>query len=224
MKLKAYLFTNGRSTFEHSLRTTKEQRSLKGIEVLSREILVDALNEALEKCETSHFVKVDDDFVFHPRAFEYMWRRFTHLSNRDQIGIFSSHLWEDWTNKPISGVKIYSVKALKYVGGFIADRHGKVDKIVSGRLVYSGYSIFRDSSVVGLHTCGSWDEQLKYESIWNRQARVVHRKSTRDEMQQYSKPLSEQVKLRTNFIEQYNIDQETKFGKWLIRRRKKEQV
>lgn len=215
MKIEAFIFTNGRSTFDHCLSSTKEQSVLERIGVFSNTVLVNALNSALTQCKCSHFVKVDDDFIFHPRAIEYMWKRFLKLPDNGKIGIYCSHLWEDWTKKPISGVKIYSVRALNYVGGFIADRHGKVDKSVSARLIYSGYQIYRDPSVVGLHACGAWEEQLRYEQIWNGQASVSHLKSTRNEMQRYQVPLIEQVQLRTRFIEEYNGKNRTKFGRWL---------
>lgn len=215
MNLEAYIYTNGRSTFQYCLSSIQEQIVLDRIIVFKNQSLLEALNQTLQTTQATHFVKIDDDFVLHPRALEYMWERFQNYGDFKKIGIYCCQLWEDWTYKPIMGVKIYSVDILKQIGGFFSDKYGKVDKLTNSRIEVEGFRIHRDESIVGLHTCGTWEEQLKYEEIWSSQAELNYQKSTHDEMKFYQIPLFQQVQKRITFVENWNTDKKTEFSNWL---------
>ena len=127
MNLEAYIYTNGRSTLKYCLSSLQEQTVLGKISVFKNQNLLVALNKTLETTQATHFVKIDDDFVLHPRALEYMWEQFQNFEDMKKVGLYCCQLWEDWTHKPIMGVKIYSVDLLKQIGGFFSDKYGKVD-------------------------------------------------------------------------------------------------
>jgi hypothetical protein len=186
----------------------------KKIKVFRDMELADAMNRTLDTCRGTHFMKVDDDFILHPNALSHMLKCLSTPVNQN-VAMYNWHLWEVWTSRIVSGIKIYSVEALKSIGGFTADKYAKFDKITHTRLVEASFELQKDRSVIGLHACGTWEEQSRYEKLWSKAAKFEYRKSTHIEQKQYNIPISDQVKLiDTGFLEQLNQKNNTRFYDW----------
>lgn len=218
--LNIVIITNGRSTFPFCLKSFGKN----SVNVIRNKRWVDALNEALNLSSCHKFLlRVDDDFIVHPKTVEYMTSRVWSLStNPDKIGMYYCFLFEDWTNKPITGIKIYNVDALKDIGGFTVDEYGKTDKVTNKKLIKAGYKLIKDKSIVGIHVCAPWEEQLEYERLWSNLAKEPYRKSTHNEMLEYCNRFSDketllkyQFNLRENFLNGINQKFRTPFGDYL---------
>lgn len=213
-----FCITNGRSTFEYSSRSVMESADLRDrIVVLSSFKFLDAMTQCVEQCETPYFLKVDDDFILHPKALTYMQNRVLAYPRPQELGIYYFHLWEDWTSRVRESIKIYSVEAIRKIGGFRPDHLGKVDRTTLARLEQAGFKIVADPSVVALHACGSWEEQLEYERLWSDGAGTPYQKPTHDAMKAYcgTKPLEQQYEMRLGFLESVNQRLETPFHEFL---------
>lgn len=229
MLLECFVYTNGRSTYDCCISYLKKsiQKAYsaqvefpKQIKVFRDVKLIDAMNHTLSICQGTHFMKVDDDFVLHPSAIFHMLKCLCTPIDQN-IAMYNWHLWEVWTNRIVSGIKIYSVEALKSIGGFAVDKYAKVDKITHTRLREAGFKLQKDASVIGLHTCGTWEEQRQYEKLWNIAAEVEYKKSTHNEQKQYNVPILEQVKyIDTGFLERLNQKNNTKFYDWSGRKKR----
>jgi len=219
MNIEAFIITNGRSTYTYCSESIREQTMELKFRTISNKRWVEALGECFLSCNSDFFLRVDDDFILHPRAVEFMWERMCILKNVDKLGMFFSHLWEDWTEKRVAGIKIYSVKALDAIRGFKVDKFGKVDKVTNEVLEKAGFLLVKDVSAVGLHSCGAWEEQLEYERLWSELAGFDYKKSTHEEMKNYDKPLEEQYRMRLDWLENKNKVLRTPFGKFLERKR-----
>lgn len=216
--LTVFSFTNGRSTFEQSIRSLMDSSDLKEqIAVLPNMQFLEATAQCVETCETPYFLKLDDDFILHPQALAYMRDRVLAYPRPEELGIYYCHLWEDWTSRVRESVKIYNVEALRKIGGFQPDHLGKVDRTTLARLEQAGFKIVADPSVVALHACGSWDEQLEYERLWSAAAGKSYQKPTHEAMKEYcgTKSLNEQYDMRLGFLESVNRQLDTPFHKYL---------
>ncbi len=210
--------TNGRSTFEYSVRSVMESRDLQDrVEGISGMHFMDAAAKCIELSETPYFFKVDDDFFLHPAAIAYMRKKVLEHPRPEKLGMYYCHLWEDWTSRVRESIKVYNVEALKKIGGFKADQYGKVDRTTLARLQEAGYEIVADPSVVAIHACGSWQEQLEYERLWSSMGEQPYRKPTHDAMEKYcgTKSLDEQYEMRCGFLEQVNRQLDTPFQEFL---------
>jgi len=215
MDLEAFIITNGRSTFEYALKALQQQTFKFKITILRDMKWVDALNECLNRSSASHFIRCDDDFVLHPRAIEFMWNRYQTVSKLKTIMLVAK-LWEDWTSRIAGGVKIYNAEFVKDIGGFKVNHLGKVDKKFREQVQETNYRMDGcKKSVVGLHTCGSWEEQLRYETLWSKLADHAYKKTTHNDMKKYKKPLDEQFAMRTKFVEKINKRYRTFFHEFL---------
>jgi GT2 family glycosyltransferase/predicted O-methyltransferase YrrM len=216
--LTVFSFTNGRSTFEHSIRSLMNSSDLKEqITVLPNMRFLDAAARCVETCETPYLLKLDDDFILHPKALAYMRDRVLAYPRPEELGIYYCHLWEDWTSRVRESVKIYNVEALRKIGGFQPDHWGKVDRTTLARLEQAGFKIVADPSVVALHACGTWEEQLEYERLWSEAAGTSYQKPTHEAMKKYcgTKSLDEQYGMRRGFLESVNRQLDTPFHKFL---------
>ncbi len=216
--LTVFSLTNGRSTFEHSIRSLMDSSDLREqIAVLPNMQFLDAAAKCIEKCETPYFLKLDDDFFLHPQALAYMRDRVLAYPQPEELGIYYCHLWEDWTSRVRESIKIYNVQALRKIGGFQPDHLGKVDRTTLARLEQAGFKIVADPSVVALHACGTWKEQLEYERLWSAAAGKSYQKPTHEAMKNYcgTKSLDEQYDMRLGFLESVNRQLDTPFHKFL---------
>ncbi|HNS20120.1 MAG TPA: glycosyltransferase [Sedimentisphaerales bacterium] len=213
-----FCFTNGRSTFEYSVRSIMGSQDLQDrVQAMSGMHFLDAAAKCVEICDTPYFFKVDDDFILHPGAIAYVRKRVLEHPQPEKLGIYYCHLWEDWTSRVRESVKVYNVEALRKIGGFKADSRGKVDRTTLARLQEAGFQIVADPSVVALHACGTWEEQLEYERLWSSMAREPYRKPTHEAMKKYcgTRSLDEQYQMRVGFLEQVNRQLKTPFHEFL---------
>jgi len=216
MNLEAFIITNGRSTFDYVKRALEEQSMDFKITVIRDMKWVDALNKCVELCESTHYIRCDDDFILHPLAIEFMWEN---ISQKPMSAFCVAKLWEDWTRKPVGGIKIYNRDIVADLGGFKASHLGKVDKIFKKRLDRSKYSTSGcGKSIVGLHACGEWKEQLRYEALWSSLAKSPYKKTTHDVMSKYTKSVRQQFKMRKKFIENKNRSKKTDFYRFIKNR------
>ncbi len=214
-----FSFTNGRSTYEYSARSLADSWDRQAEIVVLRDMhFPDAVRECLERCDTPYFFKVDDDFILHPKAVAYMRKRVSEYPNPDELGIYYCHLWEDWTSRVRQSVKVYRAEALRHIGGFKADYLGMVDKATKAALERAGFKVVKDQSVVALHACGSWEEQLEYERLWSSMADRPYRKSTHNAMKEYcgTKSLDQQYAMRLEWLEDVNRQLNTPFHTFLL--------
>ena len=221
MDLEAFIITNGRSTFKYTKIALMQQSMKFKITVIKNMNWVDALNKCLKICTSTHYLRCDDDFILHPLAIEFMWERCRQNKN---AAFCVAKLWEDWTKKPVNGIKIYNKDIVLKLGGFSANHLGKVDKIFKKRLDRSKYSSSGcGKSVVGLHTCGEWEEQLRYEALWSSMSDTPYKKTTHKDMSVYKKSVKQQFKMRKTFIENKNKNKSknTDFYKFIKNRSKK---
>jgi hypothetical protein len=213
MDLEVFIITNGRSTFPYVKKAMEGQSIDLKITVLENMNWVDALNRCLGLCESTHYVRCDDDFILHPLAIEYVWEK---CKRKPNSALWLAKLWEDWTNKVAGGIKIYNKEVVLELGGFQASHLGKVDKMFKKQLDKSRFSMSGcKDSIVGLHACGKWKEQLRYEKLWSAMAKRPYQKTTHAQMAKYKKSVKEQYKMRTKFIEKKNKAKKTDFYKFI---------
>jgi glycosyltransferase involved in cell wall biosynthesis len=211
-----FSITNGQESFQYSLQSLKDSWGrTEEIKVFRDMNWLDAVNACITHCDTPYFFRVDDDFILHPQAIAYMRQQVLNLPHPERMGIYYCHLWEDWMSRVRASIKIYNAAALRAIGGFKCDEQGKVDLTTNALLQKAGYDLVKDMSVVALHACGSWDEQLKYEQMWSQIAATPYEKPTREQMKRYCKPLDEQYAMRTRFLEGLNEKNRTLFHHYL---------
>lgn len=214
--LTIFSITNGRSTHAYSLRALCESIGINSPIVVLRDMnWLDALNYCVEICDTPLFLRVDDDMIVHPRAVAYMLDR---SSQEKEFGLVYFHLWEDYTQRVRESIKVYSRDALRAIGGFASDpKTGRVDRSTNGVLERAGYPIVKDASIVALHVCGTWEEQEKYELLWNGMATTSYHKPNRQAVKAYcgTKTLEDQAALRRAFLVDLNWERKSGFAKWL---------
>ena len=203
--IEAFVTTNGRSTFNFCVNSLLKQTLPIIYTVIQGKLWREALDDMVVRCRSEYFLRIDDDFVLHPKAIEYMCESFSRLDRKD-VAQYSCLLWETWTYKRVSGVKMYNRAALKSIGGHQFDEFGKADKKTNQAFIDAGYALVRDESVVGLHICGSWNEQLRYEKLWKDASSLPYSKSTNPEMEKYclEHGLLEQVNLCKKFLLKVN--------------------
>ncbi len=163
MSVEAFIITNGRSTFKYALRSVKSQSIDVKHTVIKDMKWVDALNKCVELCEADWFIRVDDDMFLHPNCVEYMVGR---IEKHNRTAAYSCKLFEDWTHTIAGSIKLYNLALVKRMGGFKINKLGKVDKPFSHKARKIGRPVVKDTSVVGVHGCGSWKEQKKYRALW----------------------------------------------------------
>ncbi len=200
--LEAFIITNGRSTLEYALKALEGQTCKFKITVIRDMKWVDALNRCVKLCKTKHYLRCDDDHIFHPSAVHFMWKS---IKRKDNTALFACKLWEDWTKRIGGGSKMYNRELVRKIGGFRANHLGKVDKLFSARVRKSPYRLGGGGdSIVGLHCCAPFDEQVSYEKLWSKLATKPYQKTTHDSMKKYKKSIKEQYEMRTKFILKLN--------------------
>ncbi len=214
-----FSFTNGRSTFDYSIRALADSWDrYEQIVILQDMHFLEAVTKCLADCETPYFFKVDDDFILHPKAIAYMRKQVLEYPHPEELGIYYCHLWEDWTSRVRQSIKVYRTEALRRIGGFQVNHQGKVDETTKAALERAGFKVVADPSVVALHACGTWQEQLEYERLWSAMAETPYKKPTHDAMKAYcgTKSLDTQYAMRLGTLEFINRKLDTPFHRFLV--------
>jgi len=218
-RFSIFSFTNGRSTFDYSVRSLTDSWDRHEKTVVLRDMdFFAATAQCLEDCETPYFFKVDDDFLLHPKAIAYMRKKVLEYPYPEELGIYYCHLWEDWTSRVRQSIKVYRAEALRRIGGFQVNDQGKVDEATKAALERAGFKVVADPSVVALHACGTWEEQLEYERLWSAMADAPYQKPTHDAMKAYcgTKSLETQYAMRLGTLESINRQLNTPFHRFLV--------
>jgi len=162
--LEIFVITNGRKTFEFVLKSLEDQTVKRRISVISDMKWVDALNNCVDRCKSEFFLRIDDDMALHKSAVSYFCSRIPKIRKR-RYGVYACKLWEDWSNKPAGGIRMYHTKMSSKIR-FRPSKLGKVDKVFRGDLERHGWKQKKDPSIVGLHMLGSREDQIKYRNLW----------------------------------------------------------
>jgi len=187
------------------------------ITILRDMVWVKALNECLNLASCKYYLRCDDDHLFHPKAVEFMIDKIQKDNQNKKIVMHTTKLWEDWSGRPGGGAKLYNLNRVKKLGGFKANQFGKVDKLFKASVNSSQFSISTGGkySLVGIHACGTWEEQKEYEKIWNSIATVSYKKNSIENSRKYKKSIEKQFLMRTDFIEKINRKSKSLFHKYI---------
>lgn len=204
--IEIVFITNGRSTAEYALQSIQEQTVRKQIMVVENKRWLDAVNFGLYHVHEPYMLRVDDDMFLHPRALEFMLETMPKDS-----AMHRAPLYEHYSKMVAGKVRIYKVKVAKRIGGFKANRLGKIDRIYKAEVEKGGYKITTagKKSAVGLHACAPWNEMVGYEALWG------HKKQRRENMKRYKLSVEDQYSKRVKIIERYNRQNRTKFWEYL---------
>lgn len=218
--LEVFVITNGRSTFDSVIRSLKEQSNPIKVTVVRDMVWVDALNECVKLCESEFFIRVDDDMFLHKFAVDYYRSKIPKLKNK--CGIYVCRLWEEWSSKPINGLRMYRTSLARKIT-FKPSKLGKVDKIYRKTMSKMGYEEFRDKAIVGVHALSSEADQLKYRDLWrdkNSQLSQSEFKKTFDnKIHRVNISIENQYFLLTK-MRKINSKHKTKYDKFITERRR----
>jgi hypothetical protein len=220
--LEVFIITNKRESFSYCYKSIENQSMKLPVTVIEGMSFVDANNKALKDCKSQFYFRIDDDFILNKHTFSFMCKTLKKHKKRNNVIMYDARLWEDFTTKVIRGLKIYNSELTRKLGQFKANHLGKIDKIFKKRVEKSKFGTIRDRlSVVGIHACASWKEQLRYEELWTNNAEVKHTKTTRSDMKRYKKSLSYQYDLSGDFLARLNKKRKSEFHRFLGREGKK---
>lgn len=169
--LEIFVITNGRKTFPYCMTSLEEQSAKCKITIIQDKKWVDALNECSKKCKSQYFLRVDDDMVLHKFAVAWYASRIKKLSQH-RVGVYVCRLWEEWSKKPVNGLRMYASKITSKVH-FRASKLGKVDKTFRDDMRLHGWRQAKDGSVVGIHVLADKEDQEKYRALWRQNARLT---------------------------------------------------
>lgn len=212
MTIETFVITNGRSTFPFVMRSLEEQTLSLKITVVRDMKWVEALNKCLEMSQSDYFVRCDDDHFLHPRALEFMWKNVQSI--REKMAMYYCKLWEDWSNHPGGGVKLYHTARVREIGGFHANKYGKVDKVFKKQVQKSKYVLGACNGLLGVHAVAPIEEQIRYEKLWLSQASKKYRKPATNTAN-YKKTVQEQFEMRIGKVEKVNERRKTDFHRFL---------
>lgn len=200
-----FIITNGRSTCKYCIQSILDQKVPITFTVIQSKKWKHALHDIMERCQSPYFLRVDDDFILHKQSLKYILESLK-LYKTENVAQYSYLLWETWTRKGISGVKLYNTAAMRAIGGHQFDKFGKTDRKTNQALRKAGYVLIRDRSIIGLHACGTWKEQSRYEILWQKASATEYKKSTNLEMKKYCEThdIPAQVKLNGSFLRSKN--------------------
>jgi len=193
------VFTNGRSSFDYCMKSIESQTIKANIHLYENLQVANSMNHIIRNDKISeYFVKIDDDFILHPSAFEYMEKL---IPFNDDVGFKYWHLFDAATSSNIQSVKMYSKTRALDAGGFIPDNSGRIDVNFMHNTKKCGNKIIKDNSVIAVHSCPPMHEQNRYEKIWKRSSPArVHSKPNKQYMRMYKKTLEEQYRESEKWI------------------------
>lgn len=167
-KFDVFIITNGRSTFEYCHRAIKEQVGvLVNVHVVEGMKWVEANNHCLTKSAAGFFLRVDDDMILHPKAVLFISQQYDGLrkKGRKRLAMKFWKLWEPWRHQPVNAIKLYNRRIVRKLGGFKANRFGKIDAAFKEQVNNSRYSIKANRSMIGIHACGTAEENIEYAKM-----------------------------------------------------------
>lgn len=205
MQLEAVFITNGRSTAAPAFNRLVAQSLIFRVKVIENKNWIEANNEAIEWTKAGALLRVDDDMLLHPRAIEFM------LNTYKGAICHTAKLYEHFSRRIAGKVRIYNVEKVKSIGGFRANKLGKIDRTFEEDAKKGNHRITTADkhSPVGLHACAPWAEQLEYEKLWG------YKKSSRILMKKYRKTVDWQDERADRIIERQNHKGKTKFWQFL---------
>jgi hypothetical protein len=196
------IFTNGRSSFDYCLKSLEEQTLKPNIHIIRDMTMIDGMNHIVESSKIKrHFLKVDDDFIFHSQAIDYIQN---YKEWPERVSMRFWHLYDVAVEKKIESIKIYDKKACRRIG-FSVNRSGRIDHNFLLRSRGKGFRCQKDMSVIALHACSPKKEQLEYERLWREQApSKTHNKPHRGKMLSCSVSLDKQYENRDKWVADNN--------------------
>jgi len=166
---------------------------------------LEANNLALELVSSPYYMRMDDDMFLHPRALEFMLSTYRgHIAH-------TGKLYEHFARRCGGKIKVYNTENVRELGGFRPNSRGKIDRTFErdAKEKYHRITTADKHSPIGLHACGTWKEQQRYEELWG------YKKSSRGFMKKYRKSPEWQAENTVRIIERYNKTHNTEFWKWL---------
>ena len=214
--IDVFVITNGRSTFPYCKKSIEEQQGMRFHPIyIKNKGWQEAHEILLKQCQSKYALRVDDDMLLHPLALKFMYECVRW--QKEDIALRGWRLWEPWSNKVCKGIKVYNVEIAKKIG-FKLDHLGKIDKPFTKNAEKAWYKIKYTRDVVAIHSCGDFNEHLKY---WEMRGEAKNGKFTdkkiwaEDLIKSCKMSLQEQYELNKKFIGDYNIKRGTDFGKFI---------
>lgn len=215
-KIDVFVITNGRSTFNYCIKSIHSQKDVEfEFWVIENMSWLDAHLDLLSKCKSKFALRVDDDMLLHPYALKFMWQCIENQS--DKIALRGWRLWEPWSNKVCKGIKVYNVAAAKKIG-FKLDKLGKIDKPFTINAERKGCSTKYSQDVVAIHSCGTYEEHLKYWEMRGESSGSqfkIKKKWAKKLIKNFDMSLQEQYKLIGKFLKKLNNNKNTEFSKFI---------
>ncbi len=208
--LPIYIFTNGRSTFPHCFNSVMECEDKEEVTIVQDQKLAPALNNIIEN-NVGYFFKVDDDFLLHPKALTFMQETVRPLSATGWA-IYAFAIWDVFFEKKIGNIKIYNAAEVRRLGGFVGNEFNRVDGNLSEKCKRCGVKILQDKkSFVGIHLCGSAEDQQIHAQLWNGKIKVQPTDAAKF-YQQHS--MQDFFNRRSSILDKLNKERESKFHNW----------
>lgn len=222
MNLCAYIFTNGRSSYQYAKASLETQTVPIKIKTVKDMGIVPGMNFIMKDKEFYNYdyiLKVDDDFIFHSRSLEYLLGGLPFKNSKMAMKFW--HLYDIAADKSIQSVKIYNRRNTGLIGPFTADEEGRVDKIFMRKCRNKGYPYRGNESMMALHACCPRPEQLNYEHLWKSIARSKkHVKMHRKKMLNCSFSLDYQFENRDKILEKENAKSNSTFWQTTLKDKK----
>jgi len=170
-EVEIFVITNGRSTFPYALKSAENQDIDVKITVIRNMKWVDALRQCLQECQSTYYLRQDDDMFIHPFCVRYLLQKAKKVRN---LCAYIGKLWEDWSGRPGGNIKLYKTEPTRRIG-FTTNKLGKVDKPFFRKVAKTKYRAIKDKSLVGLHACGTRKDEAHYKRLWlKNNARVYY--------------------------------------------------
>lgn len=172
--VEAFLITNERKTLEYVLKSIESQSMSINLTIVRNMKWVDALNECVKLCKSKYFIRIDDDMFLHKYAFAFYLAKAKRLLDRKKVGVYVCRLWEEWSKKPVNGLRMYSLDVAQKIS-FIPSKLGKVDKVFRNSLLKIGMVEEKNPSMVGIHALNDREDQVRYRNLWrDNNSRLSH--------------------------------------------------
>ncbi len=172
--LEIFVITNGRKTFDYVMKSIEDQSVHRKVTVIRDMLWVDALNKCASLSKSKYYIRVDDDMFLHKYTVAYYLSRMKKATHR-KAGVFLCKLWEDWSHKPVGGLRMYSTRVARKLK-FQPSRLGKVDKVFNHCLRFAGYRQIKDHTIIGIHALSSVEDQQRYRKLWRDHNAKISRK------------------------------------------------
>lgn len=165
-KVEAFVITNGRETFDYVLDSIQKQSMPLKLTMVRDRKWVDSLRYCAKHVKSEFFIRIDDDMMLHPHAFAFFLKAVPKIKRN--VGVYVCRLWEDWSQKPIKGIRMYRSSAVRAVG-FHPNKLGKVDKVFRRDLRKIGKKELCNDGIVGIHALANEKDQVHYRDLWRDQ-------------------------------------------------------